>query len=424
MTQQRDIDRLLDHWFSDGPSVVSDRIIDVVADRIERQPQRPAWRFGWGRAGRLDSRIAVAGIALLLIVAVVGIAVLGQTPSIVTPIPSSTPTAPADVASPRASARQTPQPTTSPLLSDGAIVFEHNTPNLDIRLESLLPDRRGTELLPSIKGVQEFPAWNPAGTHLAFSGFDSNDAAAREFVWETDATGATPRLISTECTPPACLHEMDAGYSPDGSRIAFVRVSGLRVGSEAGSVIAIRDLQTGSVAELGSTRLAMPGQTHQHPRWSPDGTHITFSVVGWSADDRATGSAVFVVAIDGSGLRRLSPTDVKAGDAEWSPDGSVILFSSEPLQAYWRHSGQGDPSTMHVYTMSPDGTNVRQLDQTGTAGSPSWTAGGSQILYILIPLDSIGTPDIYVMDRDGSDVRLVAKFGDCCRYYQVQQPTP
>jgi hypothetical protein len=45
MTQQRDIERLLDLWLSDGPTESSDRVIDVVADRIERQPQRPAWRF-------------------------------------------------------------------------------------------------------------------------------------------------------------------------------------------------------------------------------------------------------------------------------------------------------------------------------------------------------------------------------------------
>ena len=45
MTQQRDIDHLLDQWFSDGPTHTPDRVIDVVADRIERQPQRPAWRF-------------------------------------------------------------------------------------------------------------------------------------------------------------------------------------------------------------------------------------------------------------------------------------------------------------------------------------------------------------------------------------------
>ena len=37
MNQQRDIERLLDPGSRDGPTVAPDRVIDVVADRIERQ---------------------------------------------------------------------------------------------------------------------------------------------------------------------------------------------------------------------------------------------------------------------------------------------------------------------------------------------------------------------------------------------------
>ena len=29
MNQQRDIERLLDHWFSDGPTEAPDRVIDI-----------------------------------------------------------------------------------------------------------------------------------------------------------------------------------------------------------------------------------------------------------------------------------------------------------------------------------------------------------------------------------------------------------
>ena len=47
MTHERDIERLLDHWLSDGPTQSPDRVMDVVADRIERQHQRPAWRLNW-----------------------------------------------------------------------------------------------------------------------------------------------------------------------------------------------------------------------------------------------------------------------------------------------------------------------------------------------------------------------------------------
>ena len=45
MNHERDIERLLDHWLAEGPTVVADRVIDVIADRVERRSQRPAWRL-------------------------------------------------------------------------------------------------------------------------------------------------------------------------------------------------------------------------------------------------------------------------------------------------------------------------------------------------------------------------------------------
>lgn len=72
MTQRRDIDRLLDHWFSDGPTEVPDRVIEVVADRIERQSQRPAWRLQW-KEFQLNTYLKpLAAVAAVVAVAVIG----------------------------------------------------------------------------------------------------------------------------------------------------------------------------------------------------------------------------------------------------------------------------------------------------------------------------------------------------------------
>ena len=65
MTQQRDIERLLDHWFSDGPRRAPDRVVDIVADRIERQSQRPAWRLDWRHSHERHTKLAVAAAAVL-----------------------------------------------------------------------------------------------------------------------------------------------------------------------------------------------------------------------------------------------------------------------------------------------------------------------------------------------------------------------
>ena len=72
MTQPRDIERLLDQWFADGSSVAPDRVIDIVADRIERQPQRPAWRLDWRHLSMNPLAKAGVAIAAVVLVAFVG----------------------------------------------------------------------------------------------------------------------------------------------------------------------------------------------------------------------------------------------------------------------------------------------------------------------------------------------------------------
>jgi TRAP-type C4-dicarboxylate transport system substrate-binding protein len=89
MTQRNDIERLLDHWFSDGPDQAPDRVVDIVTDRIERQSQRPVWRLQWRSLPvNAYAKFAVAAAAVLL-VAVVGFSMFsGNRGSVGGPVPS------------------------------------------------------------------------------------------------------------------------------------------------------------------------------------------------------------------------------------------------------------------------------------------------------------------------------------------------
>jgi RNA polymerase sigma-70 factor, ECF subfamily len=110
MNQQRDIERLLDHWFSDGPTEAPDRVIDRIADRIERQSQRHAWRLQ-RRPYPMNAyaKIAVA-VAAVLIVALVGYNLLpGGGSGIGGPVATPTPTAsPSQSSTPSASSSPNP----------------------------------------------------------------------------------------------------------------------------------------------------------------------------------------------------------------------------------------------------------------------------------------------------------------------------
>ena len=98
MTRDSDIERILDRWFADGPDQVADDVIDVVAHRIGRQRQRPAWRLDRRlHTVNANAKLAAA-IAALFIVAAGGLIVLrpgtsniGGPPATPSPAPTLSP---------------------------------------------------------------------------------------------------------------------------------------------------------------------------------------------------------------------------------------------------------------------------------------------------------------------------------------------
>jgi hypothetical protein len=71
MNDRAGIDVLLRHWFADGPTTMPDRVVDVVADRIGRERQRPAWRLPWRLPVNPTYKVAAA-MAAVVVVAIVG----------------------------------------------------------------------------------------------------------------------------------------------------------------------------------------------------------------------------------------------------------------------------------------------------------------------------------------------------------------
>jgi Tol biopolymer transport system component len=260
-------------------------------------------------------------------------------------------------------------------------------------------------------------AWSPDGRHIAFE-------AQGEFtslIYETDIDGTNPRLISTECAkdPERCLEFLPA-YSANGMRMAFVRMMKTSRITDQVGVIGIRDLATGKVTLLKSTRQGPPKAELSAPAWSPDGTQLVYYKVAKDADGRPTGSSeMFVVNEDGSGLHALKTPGLAAGDPDWSPDGSLIVFSTEPIHE-WNDAGVADHPD--VYTIHPDGTGLKQLTFDQGSGAPSWTSDG-KILYF-------SQRGLWLMDADGSDQTQVPLGMDLVSqttgysYYSYWQPMP
>ena len=96
MNESRDLNRLLDAWFAEGPVQVADRVIDDTASRIARQRQTPAWRLRSWRFPTMSTPIKLVAIGAALLAVLVGGAVFmggGSAPPTPTPAPSPSPMA-------------------------------------------------------------------------------------------------------------------------------------------------------------------------------------------------------------------------------------------------------------------------------------------------------------------------------------------
>src|SRR5712691_5364833 len=127
-----------------------------------------------------------------------------------------------------------------------------------------------------------------------------------------------------------------------------------------------------------------------HAQFSPDGRRIIF------VKTLGTRSAIFVVNLTGTGLRQLTSYSLGVDDrVDWSPDGSLILFSNA------RDDARGIPS--NIYTIHPDGTGLTQIThergKTISDKADSWSPNGKQIMFVR------ATPtaqSLYVMNANGT----------------------
>jgi hypothetical protein len=387
--------------------------------------QLPTRRVASQRRSRLGWWSVIA--ALLVLAAALLVGQLGRArvvpPLLPSEAPSAAPTrsvAPSAVPSPSASTSVVPS--LDALRSDGIVVFERGGLTNESRLRVLHRDLSSAELLPDQPGLQRRATWSPDGSRIAFGVNDLTDLRGRALIWDTDAQGSEPRLLSEDCDPPECVEENDPGYSPDGARLVFVRTRAAERDPSPVTVVAIRDLRTGSVNELEATSRQRDGAEIYHPRWSPDGTTIAYSVAELNADGGSDGSTIRLVDADGSNDRAITPSTLDAGDPEWAPDGARLLFSTRPIRLYhWE-----DPKGMHLYTMAVDGSDVRQLPAEGPVGAASWTSSGGQILFTYVDAPSVnsGTPVLFAMDADGSNILPVTSTDSTPAWYAVQQPRP
>jgi hemolysin type calcium-binding protein/WD40 repeat protein len=162
-----------------------------------------------------------------------------------------------------------------------------------------------------------FRGWVPGTEHLLVQ--QETDDMLGQTIVTTD---------SVRDAPLATLHGIDATASPDGKRVAYLRLNTLYVASIDGK-------NERAVA----SSIVAPSWDLAGPVWSPDGARIAI----------ASGSSLLLVNADGSGSRTLFSGANQSVNPSWSPDGKTIAFERN-FAPHWE-----------IWTVSPAGGDAAAL---------------------------------------------------------------
>jgi TolB protein len=220
-----------------------------------------------------------------------------------------------------------------------------------------------------------FPTWSPDNSKLAF-------ISSRTGKWEInihsflDGSRLPFPMFNSFASTPA--------ISPDGKQVVFA----LR--TPRGDA----DLFVSGLDGSDRRNITNNPAIDTSPTWSPSGNQLAF------VSNREGGaSQVYVCDLDGANLRRIVKEGGDADSPSWSPDGRWLAFHWKPRQAV--------SSDIFLAEVS-SGRILQSTSNSGSNESPSWAPDSRHLTF---QSTRNGSPQIFIMLADGSEVRLVTTQG-------------
>jgi TolB protein len=227
-----------------------------------------------------------------------------------------------------------------------------------------------------------YPSFSPDGGSIVYSSNETGDFE----IYEMNLSDLVPTRLTDGL---GWLYAPE--ISPDGSQIIFT--------NEVNSVqsIWVMDRNGRNPRPV----FVPPSPDAVDATWSPDGRQILFA---WGSLEN---KQLYIINIDGSGMRQVTDISGLRGRSDWSPDGSRIAtyVRIDPNKRWNRE----------IFLFDLDSSEWVQITDGGNNLSPSYSPDGEWIAFMSYQdnfRDENGC-EIYVMRNDGSEVRRLTENDYC-----------
>lgn len=196
------------------------------------------------------------------------------------------------------------------------------------------------------------------------------------------ATGAIARVTNND------LPENNVSLSHDRTRVAF------HAQADPGELTSY-DIYTIAIDGTDLRQLTDDDSANAHPAWSPDDQHIIYSPIFPDPP------SVVVISADGERIADITPRGIQDHDAEYLPDGRIVMKTDR-----WSH-----PPLFQIGVIDEDGANPRQLTSFagGVDHDPVGDADYALFERYMKPTDYGDDPDAITTPWNLVEARLDGK---------------
>ncbi len=245
----------------------------------------------------------------------------------------------------------------------------------------------------SVPGA-ELPRWSPDGKLILF---DSDYARTPKsvislFTIKPNGSGLRRLPLVTG------LFNGEGTWSPDGKNIAYTFDASNVPAHSQGIEVA----QSDGSFPYALTRVEHAFELEGHAAWSPTGRWIAFTE-HFGRDQ----SEIVRVRDVGGNPTPVTPFDLNADNAKWSPDGTELLFNS--------HEQAKPGQNANLYTVAADGSRLHQITHYGGglhARTADWSPDGTEIVFQLSGRRADGSKvdQLFIMAARGGRPRPLTHF--------------